>query len=139
MVDPYSDVMLIPLNSYIITFNNIYRHSDIVPKGQAFWDQSAINKFKELVAKCGEVGMIAVKRGVKCGPSGDMLCVVLIDTATNNLEDGIQIHSEMLKLGLAEWKDGNDSGYNSSPLNRRKMPGTSNHVISDQGKLKVNL
>ena len=91
------------------------------------------------MAKCGDIGMIAVKRGVKCVPSGDMLGVVLIDTATNNLENGLQIHKEMLKLGLAEWKDGNDSGYNSSPLNHRKMSGASNHVTSDQGKKIVNL
>ena len=91
-----------------------------MPKGQSFWDKEAINKFKELLGKCHETGMIAIRKGIKQGPIGDIICLVLIDTATNNLENGIQIHQEMHRLGLAEWKAGSDSGYTSSPTSGRQ-------------------
>jgi hypothetical protein len=96
-----------------------YRHYGIVPKGQAFWDQAALDKFRQLLEKCSDTGMIAIKKGSKPGSSGDIPCIILVDTTTNNLENGIQIHQEMLRLGLAEWKEGSDSGYNSIPPNRQ--------------------
>ena len=67
--------------------------------------------------------MIAMLQGIKSSPFGEVLNVVLIDTATNDFENGIQIHKEMVRLGLAQWKSGNDSGYSSSPLKQERMPG----------------
>ena len=67
--------------------------------------------------------MIAIKKGSKLGASGNVPCILLVDTTTNDLENGIQIHEEMLRLGLAEWKDGSDSGYDSIPTNRKTKEG----------------
>ena len=73
--------------------------------------------------------MIAIKKGSKCGASGDIPCIILVDTTTNKLENGIQIHQEMLRLSLAEWKGESDSGYNSIPANRK----------TEEGKLTLGL
>ena len=102
---------------------NFCRHYGIVPKGQGFWDQAAIGKFRELLEKCSQSGMLAIKKESKRGPSGDIPCIILVDTTTNNLENGIQIHQEMLRLSLAEWKGEGDSGYNSIPANRKTEEG----------------
>ena len=109
----------------------ILRHSDIIPKGQGFWDQSAIDKFKELVGKCSEIGMIAIGKGIKSGPAGDVMLVVLIDTVTNNLENGIQMHQEMHRLNLADW---NDSGYSSSPIPNKGTSKPNTPMMLEQGK-----
>jgi len=108
------------------------RHIGIIPKDQSFWDKPAIEKFKELLGKCHETGMIAIKKGIRSTPSGDIQCLVLIDTATNDFENGIQIHQEMLRLGLAEWKAANDSGYTtSSPANEKlTLRQNANYAIS---------
>ena len=80
--------------------------------------------------------MIAILKGIKYGSLEDVLNVVLIDMASNNLENGIQIHEEMLKLDLAVWKPGNDSGYNSSHLNYERMPG--GIAESEQGETRAH-
>ena len=137
--------ILIGKRSKILKFVKIdviifyYRHTGIIPKEQSFWDKQAIEKFKELVGKCYETGMIAIKKGIRPGPSGDILCLVLIDTATNNFDNGIQIHQEMLRLGLAEWKAGNDSGYTtSSPANERLLSRQNpNMAITNKGIIVV--
>ena len=115
------------------------RHTGIIPKEQSFWDKQAIEKFKELLGKYHETGMIAIKKGIRPGPSGDILCLVLIDTATNNFDNGIQIHQEMLRLGLAEWKAGNDSGYTtSSPANERLLSRQNpNIALTNKGIIRV--
>ena len=116
-----------------------YRHIGIIPKDQSFWDKQAIEKFKELLGKCHETGMIAIKKGIRSTPSGDIPCLVLIDTATNDFENGIQIHQEMLRLGLAEWKAANDSGYTtSSPANEKLTSSQNpNFAITAKGKISV--
>ena len=63
--------------------------------------------------------MIAFKKGSKLGPCGNVPCILLVDTTSNDLENGIQIHEEMLRHGLAEWKCGSDSGYDSIPTNHK--------------------
>ena len=112
------------------------RHIGIVPKGQSFWDKQAIDKFKQLLGKCHETGMIAIKKGVKSSPSGDIQCLILIDTATNNFVNGIQIHQEMLRLGLAEWKASNDSGYTTSSPANEKLSSNHNLIRAVPGKGK---
>ena len=107
-----------------------------MPKGQSFWDKPAIDKFKELLGKCHETGMIGIRKGIKQGPTGDIVCLVLIDTATNDLKNGIQIHQEMLRLGLAEWRAGNDSGYTSSPTNgKSKSKQDIQNATFEKGKI----
>ena len=95
----------------------------VPPDGKAVWDVPSIKKFKDLVGKYSDVGMIAIQKGIKSVPAGDRLKVVLIDTAFNRQESRIKIHQEMIKLGLAIWKSENDSsGYSSSSLNHEKIP-----------------
>ena len=69
---------------------------------------------------------------MKSGPAGDVMLVVLIDTVTNNLENGIQMHQEMHRLNLADW---NDSGYSSSPIPNKGMSKSNTPMMLEQGKI----
>ena len=97
-----------------------HRYSGLVPpNGKTFWEEASLKKFKELVNKASyeEPGIIAVQKGIRHGPIGDCLSVLLIKESKNKQETGIQIHEEMMHLKLADWKpEGNDEGYSSSPF-----------------------
>ena len=91
----------------------MFRHWGIVPKGQSFWDENAINKFKELIEKCNGTGMIAIIKGIEPGQNEEVYRIILV--ASN----GQKINQEMIRLNLADPNRKDDSGYNSSPLNPR--------------------
>ena len=97
----------------------MFRHWGIVPKGQSFWDENAINKFKELIEKYNETGMIAIIKGIEPGPNEEVYRIILVASATAEVSNGQKINQEMIRLNLADPNRKDDSGYNSSPLNPR--------------------
>ena len=99
--------------SKLIKNSLLFRHWGIVPKGQSFWDENAVNKFKELIEKCNGTGMIAIIKGIEPGPNEEVYRIILV--ASN----GQKINQEMIRLNLADPNRKDDSGYNSSPLNPR--------------------
>ena len=77
------------------------------------------NKFKELIEKYNETGMIAIIKGIEPGPNEEVYRIILVASATAEVSNGQKINQEMIRLNLADPNRKDDSGYNSSPLNPR--------------------
>ena len=86
--------------STLIKNSLLFRHWGIVPKGQSFWDENAINKFKELIEKYNETGMIAIIKGIEPGPNEEVYRIILVASAT--AEVSIHRNSDIFYFSATE-------------------------------------